>query len=367
MLTVIAIILLFASLVLVHEWGHFIMARRNGVGVEEFGFGFPPRIVGIERGGVLYSFNWLPLGGFVRLKGEDSADRSKGSFGAASFAIKSKILFAGVIMNAISAFIIFYALCVTGIPGLGASFEPSFLQPSFAQPKQLLLIEVDKGTPAANAGLAKGDTLISINGQAITTDAELAAATKANAGQAVAVHVRQKGVEKTLAITLRPPGTTTGYLGVVSQQVYKLRYDPIQAIAAAAYITATLFVATIVGVVQLLIHIPQLILGLGSHTVPAAAEQASGPIGIVYILTSISALGFAYILLIMGNISVALAAFNVLPIPALDGGRWAVSLVQRLTKRTWSAEAEARYHGIGFIALIALMVLISVYDVRKYF
>jgi regulator of sigma E protease len=108
-------------------------------------------------------------------------------------------------------------------------------------------------------------------------------------------------------------------------------------------------------------------MGLFGSSVPQAAEAASGPVGIFYILTSISALGYAYILLFMANISVALAAFNVLPLPALDGGRLFVTAIQRLTKRTWSAEAEARYHAIGFMALIGLMIVISVYDVRKYF
>ncbi len=367
MLTLIVIILLFSSLVLLHEWGHFITARRNGVGVEEFGFGFPPKAFGIKRGGVLYSFNWLPLGGFVRLKGEDSSDMSKGAFGAASFGVKSKILLAGVGMNLVTAFILFYYLSITGIPGLGSAFEPSFLHPTYAQAKQLIMADVTKGSPAEAAGLRRGDYLYSINGKPVTSDDELHQATLANAGKTVTLAVRVNGTDKTVATTLRPPDAKDGYLGVISQQVYKLRYNPLEAIVAAAYVTGTLFVATIVGVFQLIIHIPVLILGLFAATVPAAAEQASGPVGIIFILKSISVLGFAYILLFMANISVALAAFNVLPLPALDGGRLFVSAWQRVTKRTWSADTEARYHAIGFIALIGLMILISVYDVRKYF
>jgi regulator of sigma E protease len=230
-----------------------------------------------------------------------------------------------------------------------------------------VLAQVDAGSPAAQAGLSKGDYVLAINGEAISTDAELHSLTKANAGQRVSLDVRQHGADKTVTTTLRPPQATNGFLGVVSQQVYKLRYNPLEAVAAAIYITGALFVATIVGVVQLILHLPALVMGLFGSSVPQAAEAASGPVGIFYILTSISALGYAYILLFMANISVALAAFNVLPLPALDGGRLFVTAIQRLTKRTWSAEAEARYHAIGFMALIGLMIVISVYDVRKYF
>ena len=367
MLTIIVILILFSSLVLLHEYGHFVVARRNGVDVEEFGFGFPPKVYGRKYKGVLYSLNLLPLGGFVRLKGEDANDMSKGSFAAASLANKAKILMAGVGMNLLTAFVIFYALCITGLPGLGKQFEPSFLTPSYAQNKQLILSEVEKNSPASGAGLKRGDYILSFNGKAISDDTQLHDLTKANAGREVALTVKQGDTVKDIKLTLRPPSAKAGFLGVGSQQVYKLRYDPLQAVAAAGYVTLALLVATIVGVLQLFMALPSLIMGLFSPTVPAAAAAASGPVGIVFILKSISSLGWAYVLLFMGNISVALAAFNALPLPALDGGRLFVSVMQRVTRRTWKPETEAKYHAIGFIALIGLMVLISVYDVRKYF
>lgn len=367
MLTFIVILILFSSLVLLHEYGHFVVARRNGVKVEEFGFGFPPKLFARQYKGVLYSFNLLPLGGFVRLKGEDANDMSEGSFAAASLSKKAKILMAGVGMNLLTAFIIFYALSITGLPGLGKQFEPSFLKPTYAQNKQLVLSEVEKNSPAEGAGLKRGDYVLAFDGKTISTDVELHELTKANAGKEVALTVRQGDSVKDIKLTLRPPSAKSGFLGVVSQQVYKLRYDPMQAVAAAAYVTLALLVATIVGVVQLFLALPSLIMGLFSPSVPTAAAAASGPVGIVFILKSISTLGWAYVLLFMGNISVALAAFNALPLPALDGGRLFISVLQRVTKRSWKPETEAKYHAIGFIALIGLMVLISVYDVRKYF
>ena len=367
MLTIIVIVLLFASLVLLHEYGHFVVARRNGVDVEEFGFGFPPKLFGRKHKGVLYSVNLLPLGGFVRLKGEDANDMSEGSFAAASLSVKAKILMAGVGMNLLTSFIIFYALSVTGLPGLGKQFEPSFLTPSFAQNKQLILSNVEKSSPADQAGLKRGDYVLAFGGKDISTDTQLRDLTKANAGRQVALKVKQGDVIKDINVTLRPASAKNGFLGVASQQVYKLRYDPLQAVVAAAYVTIALLVATIVGVIQLLLALPALIFGLFSPSVPAAAAAASGPVGIVFILNSISSLGWAYVLLFMANISVALAAFNALPLPALDGGRLFVSVLQRATGRKWNPETEAKFHAIGFIALIGLMVLISVYDVRKYF
>ncbi len=367
MLIAILIILLFASLVLIHEWGHFIMARRNGVGAEEFGFGFPPRVWGKKVHGTVYSINLLPLGGFVRMKGEDTGDTRPGTFGGASIGAKTKILLAGVVMNLVSAFLILYVLCLTGLPGLGSPFEPTFLHPNYAQPKRLILTEVEAGSPAAKAGLVRGDYVLAGDGKTLTTETDLQNFTKDHAGKSVVLTVNAQGDERNVTLTLRPPSATTGYLGVVGQQVYKLRYDPLSALAAAAYITAALFVATIWGVIMLIINIPALLVGLFSSSVPAAAQNAAGPLGIIFIFKSISALGFAYIFLFMANIGVALAAFNVLPLPALDGGRLALVWWQGVTKRRINPDTEARIHTYGFMALIGLMLVISVYDLRKYF
>ncbi|HEY2004515.1 MAG TPA: site-2 protease family protein [Candidatus Saccharimonadia bacterium] len=366
MMIAIVIILLFASLVILHEWGHFYAAKRSGVEVEEFGIGFPPKVWGRKVKGTLYTVNWLMLGGFVRLKGEDTADERPGTFGAASFGVKAKILLAGVGMNLLTAVVILYVLCLTGLPGLGAGFEPKFVHASYAQPKQLILAEVVAGSPAANAGLKRGDYVLRAGGQQLVTDEDLRKFTKDNAGRQVTLHVRSNGDERDVSVKLRGPNASDGYLGVVSQQVYKLRYDPFSALAAAVWIAGALFVATIVGVVQLIVNIPVLLVGLFSSSVPQAAQAASGPLGIVFILKSISALGYAYIFLFMANIAVALAAFNVLPLPALDGGRLAIIAVQQVTKRRISPDTEAKIHAIGFMALIALMLVISVYDLRKF-
>jgi regulator of sigma E protease len=365
--TIIFVVLLFTVLVVGHEFGHFIMAKRNGVDVEEFGVGFPPRVgKGRLMNGTLYTLNWLPLGGFVRMAGEDGNDAKPGTFSASTLWVKTKILLAGVIMNLILAIVILYVLCLTGLPGLGAQFEPSFLKPSYAQPKQLLLTNIEPGSPAQAAGLVRNDTLLLIGGVKLESDSQLRDYTNAHHGEKTTITYVHENVQKTSSVQLRQPNSK-GILGVNSQQVYKLKYGVFQSLVAAIWITGTLFVATIVAVVSLILNIPVLILGLFSAKIPAAAEAASGPIGIVYILTNISHLGMSYIFLFMANISVALAGFNVLPLPALDGGRLAVAVVRRLSGGRITTDSEATYHGIGFIALLGLVTLISVYDVRKYF
>lgn len=366
-LSIISIILLFSSLVILHELGHFIAARRNGVEVDEFGIGFPPKIYGKKFGATEYTINLLPLGGFVRMRGEDGEDESKGSFGAASLKAKTKILLAGVGMNAVTAYIILFVLCLTGLPALGSAFEPRFLHPGYAQAKQLLITEVVAGTPAAKAGIEKADHLVKANGKVIEDDNGLRSFTKDNAGKPVSLVISHKGQLRTVELTLNSKTSSNGYLGVAGQQVYKLRYTVLDALVAAAWITGALFIATILGVLKLIISVPSLLIHLFGSTVPASAEQASGPVGIIYILGSALALGWSYIFLIMANIAVALAAFNVLPLPALDGGRLAVLVAERVSKKRFSPESEAKYHAIGFISLIALMLIITVYDIRKFF
>jgi regulator of sigma E protease len=364
-LVTIVILVLFVSLVLLHEWGHFIVARRGGVKAEEFGVGFPPRAWARKVKGTIYSINWLPLGGFVRLKGEDAAELGPGTFGSAPYSVKAKILLAGVGMNLLTAFVMIYILCVVGIPALGGNFEPAFLHSTYAQPKQLLLAQVEKGTPAAAVGLKRGDYVLRANGVKMETDEQFRNFTKENAGKEVTLHVSSGGDERDVRVKLRDPSVKEGFLGVLTQQVYKTRYDPLSALVAAGYITVSLFVATIVGVVQLVLSIPVLVMGLFSKAVPAAAAAASGPVGIVLILESISSLGFVYVFLFMANIAVALAAFNVLPLPALDGGRLALITWGKLTRKRINPELEAKIHTYGFMALIGLILLITVYDLRK--
>ncbi len=348
------VILIFGFLVFVHELGHFIMAKRAGVEVEEFGFGFPPRLVGKQVGATLYSLNWIPLGGFVRMKGENLADTSTGTFGAATFTQKTKILFAGVTMNALTAYAILLYLCLTGLPPVIAG-QFSYGHAIQAQPKQDLVVDVVSGSPAAAAGFRRGDIILGGDGRSFSDEDQLIAFTKAHAGQTVSLQVEHHGVTRTVTPHLRGPHATNGQLGVTPFQTYKLRYSLLQAVVTAAGITGQLIWGT-------LLAFGGLIAGLFVHG--QVSSDVAGPVGIVVLLKAVTDLGVAYVLIFVASISLSLAVVNALPIPALDGGRWALAAVQRVTRRRLSEAAETAVHATGFAALILLMLGVTFFDIK---
>ncbi|HUC20684.1 MAG TPA: site-2 protease family protein, partial [Candidatus Polarisedimenticolaceae bacterium] len=334
---ILLVILIFGILVFVHEFGHFIMARRGGVDVEEFGFGFPPRLVGIKRGSTVYSINLIPLGGFVKMKGEAIQEDTPGSFGAASFMAKSKILLAGVTMNAFLAYVVLVWLCLTGLPPV-VSGQYSFGTPEYAQPKQLMAVTVDPKSPGAKAGLQRGDMIISGNGKPLGSERELLNFTKAHAGQKVTLEISHDGVKRSVTPTLNPPGSTKGFLGVGPLQTYQLRYDFVSSLVTAAGISLQMIYQTFFAFIGL-------IAGLFVHG--QVSENISGPVGIVVLLSNIVDLGLPYVLIFVASISVSLAVINILPLPALDGGRYAMVLAQRLTGKALSQQTENIIHAAG--------------------
>ncbi|HEX7259341.1 MAG TPA: site-2 protease family protein [Candidatus Saccharimonadia bacterium] len=352
---ILLVILIFGILVFVHEFGHFIMAKRNGVDVEEFGFGFPPRLVGVKYGQTVYSINLIPLGGFVKMKGEAIQESTPGTFGAASFLAKSKILLAGVTMNALLAYAVLLWLCLTGLPPV-ISGQYSFGTPTYAQPKQLMAVAVDPASPAARAGLERGDILLSANGTPLKEERDLQTFTKEHAGQKVTLQISHDGKTRTINPTLRPPSAASGFLGVTPFQTYQLRYDFLSALVTAGGISLQLIYHTFIAFAGLI---------AGLFTQGQVSENVAGPVGIVVLLKNIVDLGLPYILLFVASISVSLAVINILPLPALDGGRYAMVVAQRLTGKSLSQKAETAVHAAGFAALILLMIVITVFDIRR--
>lgn len=354
-LIILLVVAIFALLVLIHELGHFVAARRNGVEVEEFGLGFPPRAFGRKIGRTLYSINWLPLGGFVKLKGEDSTDISAGSFGAAGFIAKTKILFAGVSMNLLTAWVILVGLCVTGLPPV-LQDQFSFGQAAYSQPEQVMVVAVAPNSPAEAAGLQRGDIILSANGQALESEQQLLDFTKANASQTVSFEVEGDQGQRSLEATLRSAEEKQGQLGVTPMQTYQLRYSPVDAVVTATGLTAQMVWATLAAFGGLV---------AGLLTQGQLSEQVAGPVGIVSILANIAYFGASYVLIFVASISISLAVLNALPLPALDGGRWLLIAAQRLTNRKLSDRFEATVHTIGFVALIGLMVVVTVVDIQR--
>jgi regulator of sigma E protease len=366
-------LLLFVGLVVIHEFGHFLAARRNGVDVEEFGIGFPPRAWSKKtKGGFEFSINWLPIGGFVKLKGEHDSDTEKGSFGAASLSTKVKVMLAGVGMNLLGAFVLFTILAWVGMPQL-IDNQFSVTNDAYTAKQEVLVGFVESNSPAAKAGLKVRDQIVAIGNTATTATAvksasQLPDVTKQYAGKTVYITYAREGNQKTTKTQLLSTATVTasqktanpkGYLGVAPTEYKLVRYTwsaPVVALGTMWQLT----VATLQGLgtaISALVH------GQGAK----ASQQVSGPVGIVVLLKNGSLLGYQFMLMIIAVISLTLAIMNVLPIPALDGGRLFVTLIARLIGIPLTEVVEERIYGTGFAVLMLMVVLITIVDVKRYF
>ena len=357
-------LLLFVGLVVVHEFGHFVAARRNGIVVEEFGVGFPPRAKVLTRkNGTTYTLNWLPLGGFVKLKGEHDADTKPGTFGAASLKAKVKVMVAGVGMNLATAFVIFTIVALIGMPKI---LDNQFTVKSDTKisNQQVLVGLVQPNSPAQKAGLQQRDRLVAVGPEgktiAITSQDQLPRLTKKFAGQTVVLQIERGGQIQTKIVTLRSQkDSQKGYLGV-SPTEYVLRRSTWSAPVVAAGMIVQFTQATLNG-------LGSAISSLFHGNAGQASAQVSGPIGIFVLLKDGSILGIQFVLLIIGVISLTLAIMNILPIPALDGGRLFTILFYRIIKKPLTAEREELINGIGFVLLMLLFVVITVVDVKRNF
>jgi len=366
-------LLSFVGLVVVHEFGHFIAARRSGVDVEEFGVGFPPKAMTItKRKGTVFTLNWLPLGGFVKLKGEHDDDKEKGSFGAAKLSDKVKIMVAGVGMNLATALVLFTIIALIGMPKL---IDNQFTVASDTNvSSQILYIgDVVKDSPAAKAGLQVRDKLVNItdsSGNVYNLDSadKLPQITKQLSGQPVKVTSQRSGQRITSDVVLlntseveasRKTNSPKGYLGIVPTE-FMLRRSTWSAPVVALGVTKQFTQLTLSGIGSAL-------KGLFTGNTAKATEQVSGPVGIFVVLRDGSTLGISFVLMIIAVISLTLAIMNILPIPALDGGRLFVTLFYRLRGKRLKPSTEDRIHGTGMVVLLTLFVLITVVDVRRFF
>lgn len=379
-------LVLFVGLVVVHEYGHFIAARRNGVDVEEFGIFFPPALFRRKtKAGWDFTINALPLGGFVKLKGEHDSDTEKGSFGAASTWVKTKIMVAGVFFNLLTALVIFTILALVGMPKL---IDNQFTVKRDTQlvSSRVLVGYIDKGSPAEKAGLKPQDQLIDIKTEGrspigITESEDLPKVTKNFAGQKVEIHLIRNGEYKQLLATLlttkeveasKKTDTPKGYLGIVPVE-FAVQRSTWSAPVVAVGFTAQLTKLTFQGLGHALAGLGSIIAGAVTGNTDArqsgqtkASEQVAGPVGIFYILKNGTTLGYQYVLLIIGIISLTLAIMNILPIPALDGGRLWLMWASRLTKKPISAKTEELINAVGFLVLIGLMIVITFVDVKRF-
>lgn len=361
--------LLIIGIVILHEMGHFFAARRAGVEVEEFGIGFPPRAKTLgKKNGTEYTLNWLPLGGFVKLKGEHDSDTEPGSFGAARLRDKVKIMVAGVVVNALTAVVIFSVISLFGLPKV---FENQFAIESdnTIVTQEVIIADVSEDSPASQAGIEQRDELIRISGSEsfeINTSEDLLVATEALEGQQVEVTFVRDGEEFTESATLRGQAEVEasrqtdepiGYLGVVPVEYVEQRATwsaPIVGIVFTGQVTVETF--NVFG---------EIIADLFRGDTSTAQENVTGIVGIGDALGQLSEQGLKSVLLLIALISLSLAIMNILPIPALDGGRLFVTLLFRGLRKPLTQNMEERIHGTGFALLMLLFVLITIVDVQR--
>ena len=362
--------LLFVGLVVVHEWGHFIVARRNGVKVEEFGIGFPPRIwkkkIKTQKSEFLFSINLFPLGGFVRLKGESDSDKREGSFGASSLKTKVKIMTAGVFMNLITALIMFTALAWIGIPKLvdnqfTVKSDTKLIQ-EVKNPDSVVVGDVGKNTPAERAGLKIDDQILSFAGEEIKNSEKVGSIAKNNAGKEVPITIKRGDQTVSYKVTLNVENKGEGYLGISSgsgaegREVRRSTWSaPVVAVGVSAQFTELTFKG-----------LGTALSSLAKGDTQTAKNQVSGPVGVAYILNEVSKLGFNFVLMVIAIISLTLAIMNILPIPALDGGRLFVTMLFKTLKKPLTKAREEFIHGTGFVVLMGLFVLITIVDINRF-
>ena len=378
LLEIIIGLLILVFLVVVHELGHAVAARRNGVVVEEFGVGFPPRAWGHKlKNGVLLSLNWLPLGGFVKLQGEHDAADGKGDYGAATFWQKTKILLAGVTINWLVAAALLTILAWTGLPKV---LPGQFTMPgdTSVQSRPVEVQALTVGSPAEKAGLKPGDGILRFAGEPVEDAQALVAAAKGNAGKEVEIIYSRGGVEYTTAAQLKEANKQNeGYLGVTPIQRTLTRSTwsaPIVGVVTAAQFTG----ATFQGLGDLLANLfkgvvfqlspAKEVREAASQNLSAAGASVAGPVGVLgVIFPAAERAGLTQLVFLTAIISLSLAVMNMLPVPALDGGRWFVMAIFRVLKKPLTKEREEKIQATGFTVLMLLILIVTIADVRKLF
>ena len=413
------IVLMF--LVTAHEFGHFLAARRNGVNVLEFGIGFPPRAIAwikdpktgkwrrlpkkewekekvtkvvysdgdknLAQKGMVFSLNWLPIGGFCQMDGESAEDSRKGTFGAAKFWAKTKILFAGVAMNWLVAFIIFTILAWTGMPEfLDGQFTVEADTRTESVPVQIILVA--EGSPAERAGLLSGDYIIAVDGEELSYTSEITDYNETKAGEEVVYTVMRGADEECIkmetcdeariveaTVTLNEKDAEY-LLGVTMETSQSKSYSTWSAPIVGAGLTLQLTGETFKGVGMMVWN---LISGVGSQfsldasvresgqeAISSVGDSVSGPVGIIGVLfPAFTSAGPENLAFLAALISVSLACMNVLPIPALDGGRWFLIAIYKLRKKKLTKATEEKIVSRAMVVLLALIAIVTILDIVR--
>ncbi|HLL60720.1 MAG TPA: M50 family metallopeptidase [Candidatus Nitrosocosmicus sp.] len=356
-LSIFIFFIILSILILIHELGHYLVAKKNNVFVEEFGLGLPPRIWGKKIGETLYSINALPFGGFVKLLGEEEhelqgkklpADLKKRTFASKTHLQKALIIVAGVTMNFILGWGVTSYLLTQGIP----------------VPNNTVLVEqVAKGSPAEQVGLKKGDQIVKViendkSSVDIKRPEELILLTKKNAGETLKLQIKRDNnvLEKSLMARKNPP-KGQGSLGIaLSSGFIEKKYSWYE---APYYGLIQSFTFTKLIAQELLGTLYKFI------TFQKVNVDVAGPVGIALITNDAVQVGSKAVLQLLSILSFNLAIVNILPFPALDGGRLALIVYEAVTRKKVNTKVEQKLNMIGFAILITLIITITINDIVK--
>jgi len=368
-MSVVIFIIILLALVLIHELGHFVVAKLFRIRVDEFAFGFPPRLFSITKGETRYAFNLLPIGGYVKIHGENpddvpahDPDRAR-SFVAKPRWVQALVVLAGVIMNWFLAWVLIWAVLVIGI-GASAYDIP---EGKVLEEAKLYATEVLKDSPAEKAGLKGGDQILDIADgdvplptEELTRIGGFSGFITAHPTSTLTIRALRGEATETILVTptlgLNPQATNSPAIGVVLDISGTVHFGFFEAGKESVVRTWDFTVLTAKGLAEFFLSI-----GRGS----ADLTQVTGPVGIVKVVGEASAMGIVPVLLLSALISINLALINLLPFPALDGGRLVFILLEGIMRRPISAVFQGRVNMVGFVLLLVLMVVITYHDIVK--
>jgi regulator of sigma E protease len=362
-MSIIIFILILAVLIIVHEYGHFIVAKKWGIRVDEFGLGYPPRAkVLFKRKGTLFTLNWIPFGGFVKIFGEDPNEESlTGENKGQALTSKSRfaqatVMFAGPLFNFIFAWLIVLVILFLGLPSAVDSKNEKYVSGV-----KTVITEVVKDSPAENAEILIGDAVLEaeFDGATYASLGEIDFLTFNESDKTINLTVDREGetLEKEISIGEYTVNEKPG-IGVAFQTVGIYKPPFFKAIVDSFKVTGEM--------------IWQITFGLGSLIVDAFKGQAdvsnlTGPVGIVSLVGDASSLGLVYLLMFIALISVNLGVINLIPFPALDGGRILFLIIEKIKGSSISPKVANTLNSVGFLILITLMLFITFKDIAKLF
>ena len=343
-MSIILALIIFSLIILIHELGHFLLAKRGGVTVEEFSLGMGPGLISTVKGGTRYSLKLLPFGGSCMMLGEDEATTEEGSFASKSVWTRISVIAAGPIFNFILAFVL--SVIIIGSNGVD---KP-------------VILAVSEGFPAAEAGIQKGDTILKMNGTKIRLSREVTNYVTFHQGEDVTFVYEHEGEERT--VTLSPEQNEGGryIFGLSTVSSYREKVGAWETLKYSAY-EVKYWIQTTISSLKML------------FTGQVGINDMSGPVGVVTIIGDTykesAADGGFYIWLNMLNISILLTAnlgvMNLLPLPALDGGRLVFLIIEAIRRKRIDPEKEGMVHFVGLMLLMVLMIVVMFNDIRKLF